>query len=230
MRQVARTSLVESAIAQIRDEVGSGTWPVGHRLPAEPRLAEQLGMSRAPVREAIRALVHSGILVVRQGAGTYVRAVRESDAALLKRLDAAEVADVIEVRRGLDVAAARGAALRRTDTDLVAMADALERRRQAVFDEDDPGFVRADIDFHVGVAAATHNHFLLEIYGSFAEAIGSTVGLAIRENPPGQGLAPHHDNLLEAIRRQDPEAAVQAALANLDSHEAQIRKMGPSKT
>ncbi|MEV4443826.1 GntR family transcriptional regulator, partial [Streptomyces sp. NPDC049577] len=72
LRPVDRRSAVERATAQLRERVESGDWPVGGRIPSEPVLAEQLGVGRSAVREAVRALTHVGMLEPRQGSGTYV--------------------------------------------------------------------------------------------------------------------------------------------------------------
>ena len=65
---------MDIALEQIRQRIDAGHWPLGQRLPPEPELAELLGMSRNTVREAVRVLTFSGVLEVRQGDGTYVRA------------------------------------------------------------------------------------------------------------------------------------------------------------
>lgn len=223
MRAASRKSLVDQAIDEMREQIDSGVWQVGHRLPAEAKLAEQLGMSRAPVREATRALVHAGLLASRQGDGTFVIAVDESDVALRRRLRAAEVVDVIDVRRGLDVAAARAAAVRRTTGDLDQLTGILHRRKQAAGLGDETAFLAADLDFHVGVAEAAHNRILLDMYRSFSAVLNSTVELRDCLTPDSGTLICDHEDLLTAIGDQDPAAAAAAALTILDSQESAVR-------
>lgn len=67
---------------RLEELIGSGEWPVGFRVPPEPELVRALGVSRNTVREAVRALVHVGMLDPRPGDGTYVRADTGPDAAL----------------------------------------------------------------------------------------------------------------------------------------------------
>ncbi|MGN7977820.1 FadR/GntR family transcriptional regulator [Microbacterium sp. 22195] len=223
MRPIPRRSLVDEAIEQFREQIDNGSWPVGQRLPAEAKLAEELGMSRASVREATRALVHAGLLSSRQGDGTFVIATDESDVALRRRLGAAEVVEVIEVRRGLDIAAARAAALRRTDGDLDRLTGILQRRRRAADEGDEATFVQADVDFHVGLADAAHNRTLREMYRSFSAVISSTVELNDCYIPGSIELAHDHEDLLDVIRKQDHAAAVLAALSILDAQESAVR-------
>ena len=72
-----RSALSEQVIAELRQQITSGEWPVGSRIPTEPELVEQLGVARNTVREAVRALAHNGLLDIRQGSGTYVVATSE---------------------------------------------------------------------------------------------------------------------------------------------------------
>jgi DNA-binding FadR family transcriptional regulator len=228
MRAVLRKSLVDVAIEQLREQIDNGSWPVGHRLPAEAKLAEELGMSRASVREATRALVHAGLLSSRQGDGTFVIATDESDVALRRQLGAAEVVEVIEVRRGLDIAVARAAAIRRKDGDLDRLTGILQRRRRAADEGDETAFVQADLDFHVGLADAAHNRTLREMYRSFSAVISSTVELNDCYIPGSVELSHDHEDLLDVIRRQDHSAAVLAALNILDTQESAVRNREPN--
>lgn len=122
-----RTGLVDQVIEQLRASVAGGEWPVDTRIPTEPELAEALGVGRNTVREAVRALAHSGILEVRQGDGTYVRATSEVSGAV-RRLCGPQLRDVLQVRRCLEVEGARLAAAARTEEDLAELRALLHRR------------------------------------------------------------------------------------------------------
>src|SRR5919198_5010069 len=74
LSSLRRGPLVELVAAQLREQVASGAWPVGSRLPTEAELGRQLQVGRSTLREAVRVLVHVGLLETRQGAGTFVRA------------------------------------------------------------------------------------------------------------------------------------------------------------
>src|ERR1043165_2392863 len=112
-----RTGLVDQVIEQLRTAVAQGDWPLGTRIPTEVELGEQLGVGRNTVREAVRALAHTGLLEVRQGDGTYVRATSEVSGAI-RRLCGSELREVLQVRRMLEVEAARLAATDHTDEEL----------------------------------------------------------------------------------------------------------------
>ncbi|WP_199931247.1 FadR/GntR family transcriptional regulator [Streptomyces sp. CB02923] len=109
MTVVRRSLLVNQVIEHMRERITAGAWPVGQRIPTESVLADELQVARNTVREAVQALSHAGLLHVRQGRGTYVRATSELSGAL-RRLRTAELREVFQVRRGLEIEAARLAA------------------------------------------------------------------------------------------------------------------------
>ncbi|MGR0218726.1 FadR/GntR family transcriptional regulator [Agromyces sp. ZXT2-6] len=225
MKQVARVSLVDTVVESLRDEIRSGAWPVGSKIPTEARLVDSLGVSRPSVREAVRSLVQLGLLETRQGDGTYVVADDETTVALRNAIDHADDAEVVAVRRALDVLAAREAAVRRTDDDLRQLSAALAGRAAAAADGDLAAFIDHDVAFHVGIAAASKNRLLADLYASFEPSLRDSVA---RTNCIAVADDPHsgfHEALHAAIGRGDPGAATDAALSVLDDHEQQLRNL-----
>ncbi|MGX9225284.1 FadR/GntR family transcriptional regulator [Streptomyces albus] len=147
-------------------------------------LVEQLGVGRNTVREAVRALVHTGLLEPRQGDGTYVRSRSELAAAMQRRLRRSAALDAYEVRASLERDAARYAALRRTDDDLAALRAALGGRTRAWQAQDTEALIEADVTFHQKVAAAAHNPVLAELYDYFSDALRSTLSSVMRAPLP----------------------------------------------
>jgi DNA-binding FadR family transcriptional regulator len=210
LQSAARAPLVSQVIAQLRAQITSGEWPVGRRLPPEPELAAALGVGRNTLREAVLALVHAGLLERRQGSGTYVRADTELTTAVARRVADARIADVIEVRRALEVEAARLAAQRRTPEDLAALDVALVAREAAWETGDAGAFVDADLVLHQAVVAAAHNQVLAELYHDFREALReSLTGTIGPELSPERHL--DHAGLVDAIRAGDPDRAAAEA-------------------
>ena len=206
LTKVPRSTLVDGVIARLEELITSGEWPVGFRVPPEPELVEALGVSRNTVREAVRALVHAGLLDPRPGDGTYVRADTGLDAALERAARCWGALDALEVRNMLERDAARLAAQRRDSTDMDAIDAALRCRAEA---EDDRAFVEADAAFHQAVVAATHNQVLIELYAHLADPLRQSVTEALRTD--GVAQDPSHQNLARAIRKGDPAAAERAA-------------------
>ncbi|MEU4773484.1 FCD domain-containing protein [Micromonospora sp. NPDC023644] len=206
---------VRQTIAQLRERILGGEWPIGGRIPTEPQLVAALGVGRNTVREAVRALVHAGVLECRQGSGTYVVSTDELAPVVARRLTADRMAEVVEVRRAFEVEAARLAALRRTTEDLAALDDALAAREAAWRGGRVDEFVEADAALHTAVVAAAHNGMLAELYASVGAALRSTVAQSM-----GDALEPEryvdHSRLVEAIRAGDADRAAIEASAFLE--------------
>jgi len=220
LTEIPKSTLVETVISRLEELITSGEWPVGFRVPPEPELVRALGVSRNTVREAVRALVHVGMLDPRPGDGTYVRADTGLDAALERAARRWGALEALEVRNMLERDAARLAAQRRDDADLDAIEAALRHRADAQLAsgsdlaEADPGdrtqaFVDADAAFHQAVVAATHNHVLIELYSRLADPLRASVAEVLRASD--DALDDPHRALARAIRDADTAAAELAA-------------------
>jgi DNA-binding FadR family transcriptional regulator len=209
-----RAGLVDQVIGQLRTAIFQGEWPVGHRIPTEGALAETLGVGRNTVREAVRALAHSGLLEVRQGDGTYVRATSEVSGAL-RRLCGTELREVLQVRRSLEVEGARLAATARTAGELDELTALLAEQDRARRENQVANFARADARFHYMVVHCGHNTLLTELYRGLTEVVTASVAATSRghlSEPAEIG----HRGLLEAIADRDPERAAAEAGGFLD--------------
>lgn len=214
-----RTGLVDQVITQIRELVSSGEWPVDEKIPAEAELVAALGVGRNTVREAVRALSHAGLLEVRQGDGTFVRATNEISGAV-RKLCGPELRQVLEVRRALEVEGARLAARARTEDDLREMTARLAAREAAAQERDSAAVIANDAEFHRLLVAASHNPVLISLYDGIREAVTSSVATTFNPAlPPEQLLS--HTALLDAVREQDPRRAAEEASGFLDELLAQ---------
>src|SRR5215468_3619555 len=182
LRSTERTALVPQVIEQLQAQITSGEWAVGSRIPPEPDLAAALGVGRNTLREAVLALVHAGLLERRQGSGTFVVGSRELAGAVARRVADAQLAEVLEVRRALEVEAARSAARRRTEQDLVDLDAALAAREAAWANGEVDGFVGADVLLHQRIVAAAHNRILAELYLDFSAALTASISTAIGDD------------------------------------------------
>lgn len=205
-----RSGLIDQVIARLREEVCSGRWPVGSRIPTEPELAELTGTGRNTVREAVQALVHAGLLERRQGSGTFVVADSELAVAFGRRVAEARNAEVLEVRRTLEVGAARMAASRRTARDAQRLQRLLGERAKARQAGDIDALATADLALHRAIVKASRNEMLAELYDHLLDAIAENVRLNVAR-PPLSG-DDDHAPLVHAIVDGDPaQAAAEAA-------------------
>lgn len=204
-----RTGLVEQVIDQMRTLVTSGEWPIGRRIPAEPELVTALGVGRNTVREAVRALAHAGLLEVRQGDGTFVRATSELSGAV-RRLCDAELRDVLEVRHALEVEGARLAAARRSEEELQRLTEILAERDAALAAGEWERMVVTDTAFHLMLVECSQNPVLTELYRGFTEAVKASVATTVDSEVDSDRHISHQD-LLAAVRDRDSERAAREA-------------------
>ncbi len=148
---------------------------MGTRIPPRPIWPRAWGWAATPCARRSSRSSTSGLLERRRGSGTYVVGDRELAGAVARRLADAHLADVVEVRRALEVEAARSAAGRRTPADLAALDEALARREAAWRDGNAAAFVDADVAFHQAVVATAHNRILAELYDDFSAALHSSL-------------------------------------------------------
>lgn len=193
---------------------------VGTRLPSERDLADQFGVSRTVIREAVRTLIARGLLEVKTGSGTVVRQVTSSSAVesmsrlLASRSDRFTHERIGEVRRVLEVEIAGLAAERRTPDDLAALADILS---QAALRLDDPEtFVQTDVAFHEALARATHNDLFLIILSSIAETMIDVRRLGLRVPGTPARAIDYHRRIFSAVEARDVEGARRAMDQHMD--------------
>lgn len=204
-----RAGLVDQVIEQMRSAITSGEWPVGQRIPPEPELVTALGVGRNTVREAVRALSHAGLLEVRQGDGTFVRATSEISGAV-RRMCGTELREVLQVRRTLEMEGARLAAKHRTDAELARLTELLHKRDAAMEAQRWDEVIEHDTAFHVLLVQCSHNTLLAELYQGLTEAVKASVAASVDTSQPGQDQV-SHTGLLHAVRDGDQEkAAIEA--------------------
>lgn len=206
--------IYQKIVEQIRGMMNSGQLNPGDRLPSEREIAEQLGVSRAAVREAFSALEMSGLIEVRPGEGSFVKSGDlVTPFALLLSLDSEHTtaSEMMEIRRGLEGEAAALAAERATEEDLTIMRRCLEKMEQDLTSPDSGS--EADWEFHLAIAVAAKNVLLLKVMHPLQDALRKTVYTARRRlysiaEMPERLLKEHHQ-IYEAIQSKNPAWARQ---------------------
>lgn len=199
--------LSEQVSASIREDINSGNFPIGQKIPSEPALMERYHVGRSTVREAIKSLTLSGILTVQQGFGTIVNEVSEE--SLEQRLKIADFTEINEVRSLLEREVVGRAVTRRTENDLQIIAKALQQRKDMIEQENRQGCIAADIEFHLCIARACGNKVLTDLYTSFTQIIRDFFS---RREPNGIthfAMSHHlHVCLFQAIEAEDQQSAL----------------------
>jgi DNA-binding FadR family transcriptional regulator len=216
-RLAPNVPLSERIANQLRDRIAEGEFAVGTLLPTEAELAAELDVSRGCVREAVRSLVHAGMLGARAGYGTFVVATSDLAPAMARHMERDRTADAFEVRLLLEREGARLAALRATPEQIAALKEALNERAVAPSLGEAPAYAAADRRFHSALLDASGNQLLAELYRG---AGGNDLALLHLDSPEvdlvavKDELAPIdalHVELVAAIEAHDPgEAALVA--------------------
>ena len=221
--RVSSQRIYQQIVDQITRMVQEGTLRPGDRLPPERQLAEEFGVSRSAVREALSALRMLGLVEARVGEGTFITQPPDerfiSPLALVLTIEQSEAMgrELLELRAALEAQSAALAALRREADDLAAMDEAL-RDMEKDLEEGRLG-AEADWRFHDAVASATGNALLLQTMRSLGDTMKEALGLYREQllRIPGMGrtLLQDHLEILEAIRHQDARAARERMLKHI---------------
>jgi GntR family transcriptional repressor for pyruvate dehydrogenase complex len=203
-----------------------GEFPENSKLPTEVELAGRFGVSRTVVREALARLRDDGIVMSRQGAGTFVQ--RQPDKAILGFRPLASISDILrcfEFRVGLEGEAAFIAATRQDIARTDAIARALEAL-ESIVKQGSVGAI-ADYDFHLAVANASCNPFFVSVMESLRPNIDFGMNLARNlslRKPLSRvrQVQEEHAQVYDAVKRGDPEAARQAMRRHIENARTRI--------
>ncbi|MDA8521913.1 transcriptional regulator LldR [Acidovorax sp. NCPPB 4044] len=234
--------LADHVVEKLLALVQSRGLQAGQRLPAERQLAEDLGVSRTSVREAIQRLVSQGVLASRRGDGTYLQAAGAGAGAEWLQPAVAPLArlidsdphyryDVLETRHALESSTAWLAAQRATAQDkerLRRCFDVMVQHQQSGHAE---LAARADAQFHLAIAEASHNLVLVQVMHSLFTMVLSTVERnrhdMFRLSAPQtlQELTEQHQGLMQAILDGDPQRARQCIGDHLEHVRTTIQRL-----
>ena len=214
-------NLAHDLVAKLTQSILLGQMLPGDKLPSENSIVQEHGVSRTVVREAISKLQASGLVETRHGIGTFVLE-RAPEQGLRLNVDTAlGVRSILELRMGLETQAAALAATRRSDQQLAQMREALDDYQNLLANND--SCVEADRRFHLLIAEATGNLYFTEMLLQLGNGLIPRNRMAQAERS-GSKMAPQaylanleHEAILNAIRRQDPDAARAAVCLHLSN-------------
>jgi len=220
-------SLAQQVMEDLSAKIRKGLYQPGEKLPTEPEVMAEQGVSRTVVREAMSRLQAAGLVETRHGVGTFVLQFPSPALPLLDFKTVASIREVlamIELRVSLETEAAGLAALRRTDDHLARMRRALDEFERDV--KQGRSAVEADFQFHLQIALATGNQYFEDFY----RHLGTATIPRTRLDTSQLALVPspnyllrtnqEHERILEAIAGRDAQTARDRMHQHLaDSHE-----------
>ena len=228
--RIPTVNRVEEVARELVAQIRSGEWQPDTRLPSEQGMADQFGVSRTVVREAIARLKSEGLVVTRQGSGAFVRDWETSSLHLGPEISKSlkSVLFIAELRKGIEAEAAALAAERRKHKDLAAIEKAFARVSETARVRGDS--TRADMGFHRAIADASHNPYYAAILDYLSQFLVQALRVsrgneALRDDFARQVESEHLD-IVDAIRRKDSSAARLAAQIHMDQARIRISKAG----
>jgi GntR family transcriptional repressor for pyruvate dehydrogenase complex len=236
--RIRQPKVSDAVMERLETMILEGTLRPGEKLPPERALAAQFEVSRPSLREALQKLETRGLLFSRQGGGTYVtdtleRAFADPLAEIMAANPETDY-DLLEFRHALEGIAAYYAALRGTDADREVMQLRFDALAAAHELKDSAVEAKADAEFHLSIAEAAHNVFLLHVlralFGLLEKSIvNSLETLYLREHTRRE-IPRQHGVLLDAILAGDPEAARQAVHDHLAFVEETMLNQGRERS
>ena len=224
MYKVVRSSrLYEQIVQQVEESIQNGALKAGDKLPPERDLAEQFGVSRTAVREAVKALREKGMVEAYPGRGTFVmegssHPIRLSLDRMVKAGQGEGSRYLTEVREMMEPEIAAMAAERADGEDVAALRDCVAVMDGAKRDPD--AFIEADLDFHLALAEAAANPIILSLIDSIVGLLREQrMGIFQVEGGPERGQY-HHKRILEAVEHRDSGGAREA----MKAHMRQVRE------
>ena len=215
---VQSSRLYEQIVEQIEQSVQKGDLKPGDQLPAERELAEQFGVSRTAVREAVKALREKGLVEAYPGKGTFITSgssnpMRQSLDRMMRSAQVDATSSLVEVREILEPEIAALAAVRATEENLNSLREAVAVMDAAKRDPD--AYIEADLDFHLELAEAAANPLILSLIDSIVGVLREQrMRIFEVDGGPDRGQC-HHKKILEAVEHQDAPGAREAMRAHL---------------
>ena len=210
---VQRRGAVADVLARLQAQIAEGRYPPDARLPSESELCKAFGVSRPVVREALMSLQALGLTTSQPGIGTFVVSDRVRVPLLMGRYSPAHVR---EVRRCIEIPAARLSAERRSDRDVGELAGILARMEEA----DNPARRNLlDASFHIAIARSAGNPLIVKLVEDLRSVLEEHSLAAARVPYRRRAAAEEHRAIYDAIVDRDPDGAAAAMEAHLAASE-----------
>lgn len=219
-------ALSEKIIAQISDALVAGELKPGDRLPPERELAEQFGVSRTVIRDAVKTLAGRGILHVKHGAGIFVTTSEENAIGRLGALSdilplqGVSLRDLFEIRKVLEAEGAEWAARRRNDYHLKRLRGILKDAYRN--SENIEVLSERDAQFHVAIAEASQNLVLVRVMLTLLDLLAQSRRESLSIPGRAKLSLKDHERIVEEIEAQRHEGARETMLEHLTSVESAV--------
>ena len=223
-KKIDRVSMSEEIIEHLKEQIISRSLKPGEKLPSEENLAEIMGVGRGTIREALRVLIHMG-LVERKGNGTYVTEARMNSSYKFKLGEYRDLVEIMEVRRVVEPALARLAAERRNSDIVAEIAGELQEMKDGIQDVD--SFILHDSKFHDLIFDASGNSILENFIRGLKDLMKKNQAIVLKERY--SHIMPKslefHERIYNAILASNGDEASRIMLNHIIDIEEEFKKI-----
>ncbi|TXK84826.1 FadR/GntR family transcriptional regulator [Paenibacillus sp. N3.4] len=221
----------EIVLQQIKQQIISGAYPPGTKLPTVVELSASFQVGRSTVREALSALKAMGWVDIRHGGGTFVSKKLPSDDTEESKgiFDHTEsLQEILEVRKFIEVGCASLAAERRTEHNLIELNNILAQMEAALGNEE--ASEEADIRFHLEIARSSNNSLLIGMMESLTERLQESMSTSRRiwffaERASAEELLQEHREIYEAILARNEQLAAEIIMKHIQKVDHIVQKL-----
>jgi GntR family transcriptional repressor for pyruvate dehydrogenase complex len=232
LHAIKKTRIHEEVVSQIYQMIRDGRFKAGDQLPSERELAETFKISRASVREALRALETQGLVISRTGMGNFVADLPiETLVAPLARLlvdEKSALADIFELRKLIEPQIASLAAERATPRQIERMKRLLVKQKEQV--EAGATGVDADTEFHFAIGHATQNHAIEKLVSGLLDVLSHSREESLQTSGRRQASIDSHLAIVAAIEKHDQAEAREAMRCHIEQVERSVLSLRKEKS
>lgn len=204
IKPIKRTNIGSKVFEQLREQIISGEWGPGTKIPSENELAQQLDVSRITVRQALQKLTALGLVETRPGEGSYVKeacpGIYMNSLIPLIVLGNTATMEVLEFRQIIEAETAGLAAIRATEEDISQLKKILQKMHE--YKNDAEKFAIEDLNFHMVIAEATKNSLVIHLNNIIRDILSISMKDIVKTLGSDIGLY-YHEKIIEAIENKD---------------------------
>ncbi|MCY7843758.1 HTH-type transcriptional regulator LutR [Bacillus licheniformis] len=228
---IDKQNIVNMVYEQLKENIASGNWAPGSKLPSETQLQKMFNVSRVSVRSAIQRLRDLGIVVTYHGKGSFVSEkvdkIGINDFHMIMHLSEKEFLDMMVFRQTIEYKCLDLAVVNAADEDFETMEEALNNMFR--FRDDYKKYSEADFNFHLAIAKASNNkvfysviHSIRDLYYQYLEELNRVIGVTLESIEV-------HLQLFRAIQNRDAEKAKEILNKAMEDNIEKIKTLKDSK-
>ncbi|MBW2082639.1 MAG: FadR family transcriptional regulator [Deltaproteobacteria bacterium] len=230
-KKISPKKISDEIIEQFKELLSRGQLKPGDELPSERELAESIGVSRPPLREALNALQAMGFIEIHPRSKIVVKSLAkkplEDPLTRLISDDIDKFFELLDIRRAMESWAAYTAAKKATNEDINKLEEIIKRDQENLrLNRDD---AKTDADLHIAISLAAHNTVLSHLTASCYNILWNSQKMSrkklFKKKENKRLIAEQHMKIFRAIKAKDPDRASKEARSHIDFVEQEIRKI-----